>query len=206
MRKILSCTLVVVVIALYGCPNQEQGAGWGWKASRPQRMQDTFSHDAHKQVFEKEGFSCFVCHPMEVEIEEEKEVEKMIKVSKESFFPGKETCHFCHYNPKAGNVAPDKCGICHLNLLEIQPANHNFDWPIKHAVFAKGDPEDCRACHTPKFCEDCHKRRDAPTRLVHDRNYIVVHTVDARANPRSCGNCHDITFCNTCHRGGGYER
>ena len=123
---------------------------------------------------------------------------------------GVQTCalpiYFCHYNPKAGNIAPEKCGICHTDLLEIQPANHNFDWAIKHAVFAKADDQDCESCHTPRFCEDCHKRRDVPTRLVHDRNYIVVHTVDARANPRTCGNCHDITFCNKCHREGGYER
>ena len=205
MRKIVTCITILALFILYGCPSKEQGAEWGWKYQKPLRPQDTFTHKVHENVLKKEGLDCVTCHPMGLEIEE-KEEKKRAEISEAALFPGKETCHFCHYNPKAGNIAPEKCGICHFNLLEIQPANHNFDWAIKHAVFAKTDDQDCESCHTPRFCEDCHKRRDVPTRLVHDRNYIVVHTVDARANPRTCGNCHEITFCNQCHREGGYER
>ncbi|KRT67022.1 MAG: hypothetical protein XU11_C0001G0004 [Candidatus Dadabacteria bacterium CSP1-2] len=205
MRKGIACITILALFILYGCPSKEQGAEWGWKYQKPLRPQETFSHKVHENVLKKEGLTCVTCHPIGLEIEE-KEEKKRAEISEAALFPGKETCHFCHYNPMAGNVAPEKCGVCHFNLLEIQPANHNFDWAIKHAVFAKTDDQDCESCHTPRFCEDCHKRRDVPTRLVHDRNYIVVHTVDARANPRTCGNCHEITFCNQCHREGGYER
>jgi hypothetical protein len=196
-----------LIAALYGCPTQDGETEWGWKAKRPQRMQDTFSHEVHKKVFEKEGFGCSVCHTMGIEIPEEMEEKKMVQISEEAFFPGKETCHFCHYNPQAGNRVPDECGVCHFNLREIQPANHNFDWMAKHAVFAKADEEDCQSCHSPRFCEDCHKRRDLPTLRFHDRNFRFVHAIEARANPRACGNCHELkSFCVKCHTEGGYDR
>lgn len=198
--------MAIFLAVLYGCHTRDGETEWGWGAKRPQRIQDTFSHEVHKRVFEKEDFSCPVCHTMGVEIPEEKE-EKMVEISREAFFPGKETCHFCHYNPRAGNRAPSECGICHFNLREIQPANHNFDWMAKHAVFAKADVEDCESCHSPRFCEDCHKRRDLPTLRVHDRNFRFVHAIEARANPRECGNCHELrSFCVKCHVEGGYDR
>ncbi|HEX9756574.1 MAG TPA: hypothetical protein VGB26_02085 [Nitrospiria bacterium] len=180
---------------------------WGWKAQRPASIQEVFSHEVHETVLEKEGFACSVCHPMGALIEEEKEEEKMYDFSKEVFFPGKETCHFCHFNPKGINVAPGRCGLCHFDLLEVQPANHQFDWGSKHGVYAKADGGDCGSCHLPKFCEDCHQRRDLPTQRVHDRNFRFVHGMEARVNPKSCGNCHElIGFCASCHIEGGYER
>jgi len=206
MRSLSLCILVLFGVVLYGCLSQDREVGWGWKANRPQRIQDTFSHEVHREVFEKEGFGCFVCHPMEVGIEEAEE-ERMIKISEASFFPGKETCHFCHFNPKRGNIAPERCSICHFNVREVQPANHNFDWMAKHAVYSKANVEDCENCHSPKFCEDCHKRRDLPTRRFHDRNFRFIHGIEARADPRSCGNCHELrSFCEKCHLEGGYER
>ncbi len=87
------------------------------------------------------------------------------------------------------------CLRCHGPVEDYQDVDEQKDY-LKDLELNK---ESC-------FGEDCHKRGDVPTRLVHDRNYIVVHTVDARANPRTCGNCHEITFCNQCHREGGYER
>ncbi|MEE9252861.1 MAG: cytochrome c3 family protein [Thermodesulfobacteriota bacterium] len=195
-----------VFAALVGCRTQE-APEWGWKADRPRTTRETFSHDVHKKVLEKEGFGCFICHTTDVEIDEYTEPEEMIQISEQAFFPGKDTCHFCHYNPQAGNIAPDRCGICHFNTREIQPPNHNFDWVSRHAVFSKADSKSCEDCHSPRFCEDCHKRRDLPTRRVHDRNFRFVHAIEARANPRTCGTCHQLSaFCEKCHIEGGYER
>ena len=207
MRRILNITFAALAIAIIGCSTQsgEDNAS-GAKPKVPLDVKMNDSHEVHKSVMEKEGFDCFVCHTVNVNIdpEEEKSVEEMIKASKESFYPGKETCHFCHYNPQAANIAPGDCSTCHFNMAEIQPKNHNFNWISKHAVFSKADQESCENCHSPRYCEDCHKRRDF-TIVAHDRNFRFIHGIEARANPRQCGNCHQITFCNTCHIQGGYD-
>lgn len=208
----LAITIVIVltvgVLALVSCRKQDGDDGkFAWNAKRPQTMQETFSHEVHKPVLSKEGFECFVCHPMEVELDDEAEMEALIRASTETFFPGKETCHFCHYNPQAGNIAPDNCGSCHFNVREIQPANHNFDWTSRHVVFSKADVRDCETCHSPRFCEGCHEQRDVTVRRVHDRNFRFVHAIEARANPSQCGSCHKLkSFCDKCHIEGGYER
>lgn len=175
---------------------------------RPSTSTMTFSHEVHKQSLEKVGFDCFVCHPMNIDVEgkEEVEIEELIRASKETFFPGKETCHFCHYNTVSGNIAPGECSICHINPRDVQPANHNFNWAEKHAVFSKADSETCENCHSQTFCNDCHKRRDIPTLRVHDRNFRFIHGIEARADPTSCGKCHQQeSFCETCHIEGGYD-
>ncbi|MEM4658552.1 MAG: hypothetical protein QXX77_09060 [Candidatus Methanosuratincola sp.] len=200
-------TLCLAALATAGCRTQDMGGGWGWSANRPKTMQETFSHEVHKEVLKKEGFECYVCHPAAIKIEGEKEAEEAIRASKESFFPGKETCHFCHYNPQSGSIAPDQCSLCHFNIREIQPANHNVDWLARHAVYSKADAAACEDCHSPRYCEDCHKRRDLPTRRFHDRTFRFIHGIEARANPMKCGQCHEsVSFCEKCHVEGGYER
>ncbi|MEQ9618416.1 MAG: hypothetical protein RIG61_04500 [Deltaproteobacteria bacterium] len=207
MKRILNIAFAALALAIIGCGTQsgEENAS-GAKPKVPLDVKMNYSHEVHKSVMEKEGFDCFVCHTVNLEIDpaEEKSAEEMIKASKESFYPGKETCHFCHYNPQAGNIAPGDCSTCHFNMAEIQPKNHNFNWTSKHAVFSKADQESCENCHSPRYCEDCHKRRDF-TIVAHDRNFRFIHGIEARANPRQCGNCHQVTFCNTCHTQGGYD-
>jgi hypothetical protein len=221
MNKGLVCIVILISFVLYGSPAQE--VEWGWKYKKPLKPQETFSHKVHENVLKRNGFTCVTCHLVGVEIEE-KEEKNRIKISELALFPGKETCHFCHFNPKAGSIAPNKanlealgnvmierisqCSLCHSNVGDIQPANHNFDWKAKHSVYAKGDPSNCESCHSPKFCEDCHKRRDVlPTERFHDTNYIFVHPIDARADPSTCGQCHELhSFCDTCHTEGGYEK
>ena len=205
-RTIAIIAFSILMLGVIGC--RTQGASDGSEDMKTKTSEDlkvNYSHDVHKSVMEKEEFDCFVCHPMNVEVEEELSPEEMIKISNKSFFPGKETCHFCHFNPQAGNIAPNQCDTCHINLADIQPKNHNFDWTSKHAVFSKANGESCESCHAPVFCQDCHKRKDLPTRAVHDRNFRFIHGIEARANPRECGNCHQVTFCDTCHIKGGYD-
>ncbi len=40
--------------------------------------------------------------------------------SKEAFTGGKDACHVCHYNPQTGNTAPDRCGLCHVDVRDIE--------------------------------------------------------------------------------------
>ena len=205
-RAIAITAFSILMICMIACRTQSAGDGTeDIKTKSPTEHKFNYSHDVHKNVMEKEGFDCFVCHPMNVEVSEELSPEEMIKISNKSLFPGKETCHFCHFNPQAGNIAPGQCDMCHINMVDIQPKNHNFNWMSKHAVFSKADEKSCQSCHAPVFCQDCHKRRDLPTQRVHDRNFRFIHGIEARANPRECGNCHQVTFCDTCHKQGGYD-
>ena len=206
---IICLIFVVMTLVLFSCHSQNSDKDSLVRdMQRPSTSTMTFSHELHKQPLEKAGFDCFVCHPMNIEVEdkEEIEIEELIKASKQTFFPGKETCHFCHYNTQSGNIAPNKCSICHINPRDVQPANHNFNWAEKHAVFSKADSISCESCHSQTFCNDCHKRRDIPTLRVHDRNFRFIHGIEARANPTSCGKCHQAkSFCESCHIKGGYD-
>jgi hypothetical protein len=208
MKKKLFLITLLVLVAFYGCRKQERDIEWGWQKNKPVTPQQKFSHKVHQKVLSQEGFNCQVCHPVGFVIEaKEQEQEKRAEISHEALVPGKQTCHFCHFNPQAGSIAPSSCDTCHTNMRDIMPANHNFDWRVKHAVFAKADASFCNTCHSPRFCEDCHKRRDLPTLRVHDRNFRFIHGIEARANPRECGNCHELkSFCEKCHMRGGYDR
>ncbi|HEX9667488.1 MAG TPA: cytochrome c3 family protein [Thermodesulfobacteriota bacterium] len=206
MKNKFILIIILIFLAFYGCRKQERDIEWGWKQDKPVTPQKHFSHKLHENVLSEEGLDCEACHPVGFVIEE-KEEEKRAEISGKSLIPGKETCHFCHFNPQAGSIAPNSCDTCHVDMRGITPANHNFNWSVKHAVFAKADANSCNTCHSPRFCEDCHKRRDLPTLRVHDRNFRFIHGIEARANPRECGNCHELkSFCDQCHIRGGYDR
>lgn len=200
--------LLLAALTWPGCRAQDLNHGWGWNAERPATPMKTFSHDVHRAVFAREKLECFACHTMTARITGgDKEVAETIRASKEMFYPGKETCHACHYNPQKGNTAPDRCDLCHLDVQAIQPANHNFDWMNRHAVYAKADAGSCEGCHRPSTCQNCHERRDPSVRTMHDRNFRFTHGIEARANPMRCAQCHDLrSFCQKCHVQGGYDK
>jgi len=203
-KTILIITAAIFTLLGCGAQNKKDDSS-GSKSQVPIGVRMNYSHERHEKVMKKEGFDCYLCHPMNVEFKDEKSAEELIKASDKAFYPGKETCHFCHFNPEAGNIAPGECSLCHFDMAAITPKNHNFNWMEKHAIFSKADQESCENCHSPRFCEDCHKRRDLPTIMVHDRNFRFIHGIEARANPRKCGSCHEITFCETCHTKGAYD-
>jgi hypothetical protein len=198
--------LCLAVLLQQGCRGRDLNAGWGWNAERPATPMRTFSHELHRDVFAREHFQCIACHKTAVGIENPNDAADAIRASKAAFRPSKEACHVCHYNPQAGNIAPDRCSLCHADVRAIEPANHNFDWLKRHSVYAKADSGSCESCHRPKYCQDCHERRDETVRTYHDRNFRFVHGIEARANPMVCGQCHTPSFCEGCHAKGGYER
>ena len=198
--------LLLELLAPSGCRNQGHSIDWAWTTKRPASPLDTFSHQAHKAVFERQQVQCFACHTMTARVQNDQEAAAAIQASKETFVGGKDACHSCHYNPQRGNTAPDRCGLCHLDVREIEPANHNYDWLTRHLVFAKTDPQSCEGCHQPRYCQDCHNRRDQTVRTYHDTNIRFTHGIEARADPMRCGECHTIGFCERCHVKGGYEK
>jgi hypothetical protein len=201
--RLLAASLIM--LAHPACKTQGLLPDWALETRRPETALETFSHELHKGAFERNDIQCFACHTMAARIDDAQEAADAIRASKAAFRPGKEQCHVCHYNPAAGNTAPDRCGLCHLDPSAVAPPNHNFDWIKRHAVFAKADNR-CEECHRPRFCEECHSRRDQTTRTFHDRNVRFVHGIEARANPMKCGQCHTPNFCESCHVKGGYER
>ncbi len=210
MRRPTSSICLVLAsfatVVVFGCQKLGQGVDWGWKAERPADALGVFSHQTHKTVFAREQIQCFACHTMSARVTDEQEAAAAIRASKEAFTGGKEACHACHYNPAAGNSAPDRCGLCHADVRDVEPANHNFDWLNRHLVFAKDDPVSCEGCHQQRYCQDCHNRRDETVRNYHDTNIRFTHGIEARANPMKCGQCHTSGFCQRCHTEGGYEK
>jgi hypothetical protein len=207
-RRTLVWVVITALAALVplACRTVNHGLDWGWRAERPADPLRVFSHQDHKDVFARQQVQCFACHTMSARITEEKEAADVIRASQQAFTGGKDACHTCHYNPQTGNTAPDRCSLCHVDVRDIQPANHNFDWLGRHQVFAKDDAASCESCHQPRYCQDCHNRRDETVRTFHDRNIRFTHGIEARANPMKCAECHTPNFCQTCHREGGYEK
>jgi hypothetical protein len=205
-RGIWLAAVVIGMLAAWACRNPTRGLDWGWRGEREIEPLHTFSHQEHASVFEREQIQCFACHTMTARIQDEQEAAAAIRASHETFVGGKDACHSCHYNPQAGNTAPDRCGLCHLDVSEVAPANHNHDWMARHVVFAKADAQSCEGCHQVRQCQDCHNRRDQTVRSFHDTNIRFTHGIEARANPMRCGQCHTSGFCQRCHVEGGYEK
>lgn len=67
-----------------------------------------------------------------------------------------------------------------------------------HATLAAARPEQCAACHTQRFCADCHNAPETPS--FHPRNYTAKHASEAYGRRLECANCHETrTFCRSCH-------
>jgi hypothetical protein len=124
----------------------------------------------------------------------------------------REACGTCH--------TQDDCTSCHIQpvpavvqslqerpqvrapgagLTRQQPLSHAPEsFQHDHAALASADPQQCQACHTQRFCEDCH---DAPaTPSFHPRNFTAQHASAAFGRRLECSTCHETrTFCRSCH-------
>ena len=145
-----------------------------------------FSHKAHLDV------ACARCHANTVEM------------------PDMRTCLACH--------AKSRCSVCHLTgkdgRLQVQfrvrtppltpprwmhNAEHTPDFVARHKRIAGDDSAFCAACHTERFCTDCHDGRVRP-RNIHPNDWLSMHSVAARKNTPRCASCHtDQSFCLDCH-------
>jgi len=124
----------------------------------------------------------------------------------------RESCGTCH--------TQDDCAACHVQSLpavvEVLPERPRVTAPgagvarqmplshaprsflDDHAAVAAADPQQCAACHTQRFCVDCHDAPASPS--FHPRNFTAQHASAAYGRRLECATCHETrTFCRSCH-------
>jgi len=134
-------------------------------------------HKAHVQVL---NMDCVACHKNLVHTPNRRGFNR----------PEMETCLECH----DGDKASDKCVDCHTR--KQTPDSHDRkDWLQTHGRMA--ETQDCAECHdwTPKYCEECHKKRPPS----HVGNWKKGHGPEAKKRGDGCLVCHDKKFCEECH-------
>lgn len=165
-----------------------------------------------------------------------------------SGYPDMSICFECHNNAnktapvssssdamKTGSkfVVTKACEACHTTLAGLYPKSHRYsNYMQDHGKFAMvgGAEQECAACHSQNFCQECHspydnvpapsssknfampysprgETVDNPDRLTlqkrHNLTYRYTHGFDARVQSSRCFTCHEQeTFCTPCHRNG----
>lgn len=159
-----------------------------------------FDHGEHAAAFSRAGVGCVDCHL--VGLREAKPAEGAPEVQVPD--PPLSSCHGCHQAelPKAPRAAPDNCTLCHADVRELMPADHDLDWIAIHGDLARSATASCSSCHEPATCFDCHDRRGAGSENPHEVGFRSTHGVEARMDPRQCSSCHTEASCTTCHTGG----
>jgi hypothetical protein len=86
-----------------------------------------------------------------------------------------------------------------VGLQRRMPLSHApRSFLVDHATLASARREQCEACHTQRFCADCHNAPETPS--FHPRNYTTQHASEAFGRRLECANCHETrTFCRSCH-------
>ncbi len=153
--------------------------------------------------------------------------------------PKMEQCTVCHgqgeTNFTAKNVnhpitaAPGACEFCHIDLTNLVPESHRqTDWMKDHKEFVNmsGPQNNCKSCHSPTSCQECHDASNmakdlTPGQLyvpstpslspldshkkltvekVHPENFRFTHSIEAKGRESTCYTCHnEQTFCVQCH-------
>jgi len=126
-------------------------------------------------------------------------------------------------------TAPAACETCHKDLTTLLPESHKSpDFMSQHKNFVgiTGPQNDCKSCHSPATCQECHDASNmakdlTPGQLyvpstpsmspltthkmtteekVHPADYRFTHAIDAKGRESNCYTCHDErTFCVQCH-------
>ncbi len=128
------------------------------------------------------------------------------------YIPGT-TCDTCHL-AEAQSIVPDTkvCLECHSDdeVADVdlgQSKTHGPVWALNHRAEAKGNAIDCAACHSQKYCLECHKSGFADEMgefgnnmiNVHRDDFQVSHPIPARTDQNLCSSCHESKFCSDCH-------
>ncbi len=112
--------------------------------------------------------------------------------------PSMSSCLKCH----DGKKAPNRCGLCHVQLGEIRPALYNPAWVTRHKEnIAVTGKENCVRCHGQDFCQSCHK-----IARPHADNWVTAHQKLKPTEVKACATCHpprgdlpQADFCTECH-------
>lgn len=84
-------------------------------------------------------------------------------------------------------------------LSRNPPPSHDLaEFMTEHGNRAVTENATCAACHTRRFCEDCH---NAPANAgFHPADFALRHKSAAYSGRLECQNCHDVrSFCRDCH-------
>lgn len=121
-------------------------------------------------------------------------------------------------------LAPDQRALAIRARLSAPESHRDPGFLSTHGVIAKGQPQECRTCHTRESCLTCHEvtprladsmyaagtGRGPGARIA--RRPPASHTTafregshggSAAARPETCAACHARQDCLTCHRPGG---
>lgn len=127
--------------------------------------------------------------------------------------PASAQCMQCH----RGWMQTQRCEACHpahpdgrlitgLPAGELVPRgghggdDHGPGWNQGHGRVAARREARCRACHTRRSCDRCHRGVLRPL-AIHPADWELAHAGPARAGLMSCDACHrDQTDCLGCHR------
>jgi hypothetical protein len=158
-----------------------------------------FSHQDHAAA----GIGCTSCHRGIADA----------TLGTRAHLPDMRACRGCHRRSEA---APDACATCHLSRPDGRlqtrfgdqvmnpPAwlfgmNHDRDFLVRHRWVAADRAAECRSCHRPSDCVECHDGR-IRTLTVHPGDFLTVHAQLARRAQPRCQTCHSPTqFCAECH-------
>ncbi len=186
---------------------------------------------SHKQHVSDLKLKCETCHQGLDKVEYASQAPDAL--------PKMTVCTTCHgqieTNYKAESVnyvikaAPAACDACHKDLANLVPESHRHaDFMSQHKDFVNttGPQNDCKSCHTPTSCQECHDAANiakdlSPSQIyvpstptlsplnthkkliiqrVHSLNYRFTHSIDAKGRESNCYTCHDErTFCVNCH-------
>lgn len=168
-----------------------------------------FNHSAHGT--EREDV-CSTCH---------KGIEK-VDLATFKQIPEMEYCMGCHNDTEASG----DCSVCHFEteIAQLRPSSHLPDWTLSHSEEARFSENECAACHTESFCQDCHdvdelitvtgermdffspnvasvdEEKGQALQKVHGLDYRYTHSFDAKGKTFDCAVCHEMNdFCATCH-------
>lgn len=108
-------------------------------------------------------------------------------------------CERCHEDRPPGDPAHGRrrisvsdCRGCHARA---RLAPHPPGWRSRHGAQARASAAPCRACHTTKWCQDCHG-----TRMPHGPDWVPsTHGKTATGSPNICATCHQQRDCSICH-------
>lgn len=97
-----------------------------------------------------------------------------------------------------------ECASCH----DEAPRYHQDQrWELSHGQADFDLAEDCRTCHAPGTCADCHANTPAThtagfLRPVAGTSEAGLHSVLGRERPSACVVCHDapVSECSGCHQ------
>ena len=164
---------------------------------------NTYNHEQHENALLARDMDCFSCHVVDVDerdpLKRLQKLKEMLKEDNHKKFDTK-LCHQCHIDEKTKQEeAPTRCRLCHENLNEILPSDHQGFWKNTHAVAAQVSDAKCLECHDRWYCADCHTARDMSRARMHPRAFRIAHVAAASVDPASCSSCHSSAFCRDCH-------